>query len=142
MRQVKQAKGTRRLVVYLKLAAIFIGLMGAVPAFAQESVPAMMKGLASGFPALIANDAADGTTSYSLSLQILALMTALTVLPSLVLGMTSFTRIIIVLSLLRQAMGTQQTPPNQVLIAIALFLTFFIMSPTLTSVYDLSLIHI
>jgi flagellar biosynthetic protein FliP len=69
-------------------------------------------------------------------LQILALMTALTVLPSLVLGMTSFTRIIIVLSLLRQAMGTQQTPPNQVLIAIALFLTFFIMSPTLTSVYE------
>ena len=63
-------------------------------------------------------------------------MTALTVLPSLVLGMTSFTRIIIVLSLLRQAMGTQQTPPNQVLIAIALFLTFFIMSPTLTSVYE------
>ena len=63
-------------------------------------------------------------------------MTALTVLPSLVLGMTSFTRIIIVLSLLRQAMGTQQTPPNQVLIAIALFLTFFIMSPTLTSVYQ------
>ena len=64
----------------------------------------------------------DGQTTYSLSLQILALMTALTVLPSLVLGMTSFTRIIIVLSILRQAMGTQQTPPNQVLIAIALFL--------------------
>ena len=66
--------------------------------------------LAAGLPALVANDAADGSTSYSLSLQILALMTALTVLPSLVLGMTSFTRIIIVLSLLRQAMGTQQTP--------------------------------
>ena len=66
----------------------------------------------------------------------LALMTAMTVLPSLVLGMTSFTRIIIVLSILRQAMGTQQTPPNQVLIAIALFLTFFIMSPTLTTIYD------
>ena len=96
----------------------------------------MMNGLAAGLPALVANGAADGSTSYSLSLQILALMTALTVLPSLVLGMTSFTRIIIVLSLLRQAMGTQQTPPNQVLIAIALFLTFFIMSPTLTSVYE------
>ena len=57
-------------------------------------------------------------------------------LPSLVLGMTSFTRIIIVLSILRQAMGTQQTPPNQVLIAIALFLSLFIMTPTLTAVYD------
>ena len=111
-------------------------LAGAVPAFAQDSVPAMMNGLAAGLPALVANNTEDGSTSYSLSLQILALMTALTVLPSLVLGMTSFTRIIIVLSLLRQAMGTQQTPPNQVLIAIALFLTFFIMSPTLTSVYE------
>ena len=60
----------------------------------------------------------NGETTYSLSLQILILMTALTVLPSLVLGMTAFTRIIIVLSILRQALGTQQTPPNQVLIAL------------------------
>jgi flagellar biosynthetic protein FliP len=66
-------------------------------------------------------------------------MTALTVLPSLVLGMTSFTRVIIVLSILRQALGTQQTPPNQVLIAIALFLTFFIMAPTFTVIYDQAL---
>ena len=78
----------------------------------------------------------DGSTTYSLSLQILALMTGISLLPSLVLGMTSFTRIIIVLSILRQAMGTQQTPPNQVLIAIALFLSLFIMMPTLTRVYD------
>ena len=120
------------------LVLVFAGvcLMSVAPAFAQDTVPAVMNGLAAGLPALVANDTADGSTSYSLSLQILALMTALTVLPSLVLGMTSFTRIIIVLSLLRQAMGTQQTPPNQVLIAIALFLTFFIMSPTLTSVYE------
>ena len=62
----------------------------------------------------------------------MALMTALTMLPSLIL-MTSFTRIIIVLSILRQAMGTQQTPPNQVLIAIAIFLTLFIMAPTFTT---------
>ena len=61
------------------------------------------------------NGDGEAGTTYSLSLQILALMTALTVLPSLVLGMTSFTRVIIVLSILRQAMGTQQTPPNQVL---------------------------
>ena len=83
-----------------------------------------------GFPALNVFNDGNGVETYSLSLQILALMTFLTVLPSLVLGMTSFTRIIIVLSILRQAMGTQQTPPNQVLIAIALFLTFFIMTPT------------
>ena len=79
-----------------------------------------------GLPALnVMNGNGETATTYSLSLQILALMTALTILPSLVLGMTSFTRVIIVLSILRQAMGTQQTPPNQVLIAIALFLTFF-----------------
>lgn len=77
-----------------------------------------------------------GATTYSLSLQILALMTALTILPSIVLGMTSFTRIIIVLSILRQALGTQQTPPNQVLIAIALFLSFAIMTPILSEIYD------
>ena len=82
------------------------------------------------------NGNGETATTYSLSLQILALMTALTILPSLVLGMTSFTRVIIVLSILRQAMGTQQTPPNQVLIAIALFLTFFIMAPTFETVYD------
>ena len=89
---------------------------------AQEIVTSIAKG----FPALNVSESANGETQYSLSLQILALMTGLTVLPSLVLGMTSFTRVIIVLSILRQAMGTQSTPPNQVLIAIALFLTFFI----------------
>ena len=65
-------------------------------------------------------------------------MTALAVLPSIVLGMTAFTRIIIVLSILRQALGTQQTPPNQVLIALALFLTFFVMQPQLTDIYNLA----
>ncbi len=73
----------------------------------------------------IANDG----KSYSVTLQILAVMTLLTVLPSLLVMMTSFTRIIIVLSILRQAMGTPQTPSNQILLGLALFLTFFIMSP-------------
>ena len=75
----------------------------------------------------IANDG----KSYSVTLQILAVMTLLTVLPSLLVMMTSFTRIIIVLSILRQAMGTPQTPSNQILLGLALFLTFFIMSPIL-----------
>ena len=91
--------------------------------------------IASGFPALNVSTNGD-ITEYSFPLQILFLMTALTVLPSLVLGMTSFTRIIIVMSILRQALGTQQTPPNQVLIAISLFLTFFIMAPTFNKVYE------
>jgi flagellar biosynthetic protein FliP len=88
-----------------------------------------------GLPALTSATGVNGETTYSLSLQILLLMTALTVLPSLVLGMTAFTRIIIVLSILRQALGTQQTPPNQVLIAIALFLSFYIMSPIFEVLY-------
>ena len=102
-------------------------------AFAQSALETSLSGL----PVLnVMNGDGEAGTTYSLSLQILALMTALTVLPSLILGMTSFTRVIIVLSILRQAMGTQQTPPNQVLIAIALFLTFFIMAPTFETLYD------
>jgi flagellar biosynthesis protein FliP len=70
----------------------------------------------------------------SLSLQLLMLMGLLTVLPSLILMMTSFTRIIIVLSILRQALGLQQTPPNQVLVGLSLFLSIFIMQPVLSQV--------
>ena len=99
----------------------------------------IVDGISRGIPAISVLDKGSDVTEYSLSLQILALMTGITVLPSLVLGMTSFTRVIIVLSILRQALGTQSTPPNQVLIAIALFLTFFIMSPTLTILYDTSI---
>ncbi|MBL1147679.1 MAG: flagellar type III secretion system pore protein FliP [Pseudomonadota bacterium] len=68
--------------------------------------------------------------------QLVALMTVLSLAPSILVMMTSFTRIVIVLSFLRTAMGTQQTPPNSVLISLALFLTFFIMSPTLTAAYE------
>lgn len=92
-----------------------------------------------GLPALNVTAGADGDQTYSLSLQILALMSTLTLLPSLLLGATAFTRIIIVLSILRQAMGTQQTPPNQVLISIALFLTLYVMAPTLTAIYEQAL---
>lgn len=70
----------------------------------------------------------------SLPLQLLVLMGALTVLPSLILMMTSFTRIIIVLSILRQALGLQQTPPNQVLVGLSLFLTLFIMQPVMSTI--------
>ena len=73
---------------------------------------------------------------YSLSLQLLALMTTLSLLPSLLLMMTSFVRIIIVMSILRQALGTGQTPPNNVLVGIALFVTIFIMTPVFTEVYE------
>jgi len=81
-----------------------------------------------------------GGSQYSLTLQLLALMTALTLLPSLLLMMTSFVRVIIVMSLLRQALGTGQTPPNMVLVGLALFLTLFIMQPFFTDVYTNALL--
>ena len=111
-------------------APLFIGFAGFLVIMALPALPALAE--VSGIPAFNVSEGEGGAT-YSLSLQILALMTALSLLPSLVLGMTSFTRIIIVLSILRQALGTQQTPPNQVLLAIALFLTFFIMAPTFST---------
>jgi flagellar biosynthetic protein FliP len=89
-------------------------LLLASPAFSQV-----------GMPIVNMVDDGSGGTKYSLTLQLLALMTVLTLLPSLLLMMTSFVRIIIVMSLLRQALGTAQTPPNQVLVGMALFLTLF-----------------
>ena len=91
---------------------------------------------AQGLPLVSAIDNAGQSTRYSASLELVALMTLLTVLPSLLLMMTPFVRIIIVMSLLRQALGTGQTPPNQVLVGLALFLTFFIMAPVLDNVYE------
>ena len=130
----KLLKHSLRLKNVIYLGSLFsISILSFDNAFAQSALETSLSGL----PVLnVINGDGEAGTTYSLSLQILALMTALTVLPSLVLGMTSFTRVIIVLSILRQAMGTQQTPPNQVLIAIALFLTFFIMAPTFETLYD------
>ena len=83
----------------------------------------------------VATDA-DGVETWSVSVQILALMTALTLLPSFLLMMTSFARITIVLAILRSALGTQQTPSNQILVGLALFLTLFIMQPVFSIVYE------
>jgi flagellar biosynthetic protein FliP len=74
--------------------------------------------------------------SFSLSIQILITMTLLTLLPAAVLSTSAFVRIIIVLSILRQALGTAQTPPNQVLLGVSLFLTFFVMSPVISGIYE------
>jgi len=90
---------------------------------------------APGLPGITVSQGAGGQTQYSLSLQLLALMTSLTLLPSALLMMTSFVRIIIVLSILRQALGTGQTPPNVVLTGLALFLTLFVMSPVFEQIY-------
>ena len=88
-----------------------------------------------GIPAVTITDT-DAGQSYSITLQIIALMTLLTLLPAALMMMTSFTRIIIVLAILRQAMGVQSTPSNQVLIGLALFLTIFIMHPVFNKAYQ------
>ncbi|MFN3987472.1 MAG: flagellar type III secretion system pore protein FliP [Rhodocyclaceae bacterium] len=87
-------------------------------------------------PAFISTDGPGGSTTYSLSVQTLLMLTLLSFIPAVVLMMTCFTRIIIVFALLRTAMGTQTSPPNQVLLGLALFLTFFIMSPVAERVYE------
>lgn len=89
----------------------------------------------SALPAVTVQPAAGGGQTYSLTIQTLLFLTSLTFLPAVLLMMTSFTRIMIVLSLVRQALGTAQAPPNQVLVGLSLFLTFFVMSPVLDRIY-------
>lgn len=98
-------------------------------------LPGEVLAQASGIPALTSTPSAGGGQTYTLSIQTLLTLSALAFLPAVLLLMTSFTRIIIVLSLLRHALGTQTSPPNQILIGLALFLTLFIMGPTLDRVY-------
>jgi flagellar biosynthesis protein FliP len=108
-------------------ACLLLGALALLPALASAAAP--------GLPAVTVQGAAGGQT-YTLTLQVLALMTALTLLPAIMLMMTAFTRIVIVLGILRQALGAGQTPPNQVLLGLALFLTLFVMSPVLNRVNE------
>ena len=105
--------------------AIFVLVLLGSPALAET-----------GIPAISLNAGSDGSQEYTVTLQLLALMTVLTLLPAFLLGMTAFTRIIIVLAILRQALGTGQTPNNQVLLSVALFLSLFIMYPVFSQAYD------
>jgi flagellar biosynthesis protein FliP len=108
-------------------------LLAALGAFTPEAIAQAAGGTVA---SVQATPGPGGSTTYSVPIQTLLLFTALSFLPAVLLLMTSFTRIIIVLSLLRQALGLQTTPPNQVLVGMALFLTFFIMSPTLDKIHD------
>ena len=142
---------------FVRLALLLLLLVVPGSAFAQTTTPttalpvvAQVTAPATGAPAVAAAPIGTpgpaaalskiaGGQQLSLSLQILILMSLLTVLPSLILMMTSFTRIIIVLSILRQALGLQQTPPNQVLVGLSLFLSLFVMQPVLTQVNETAL---
>jgi len=107
------------------LALLFVIATCSSPTWAQQ-----------GLPLATVTPTTGGASSYSLNVQTLLILTALTFLPAALLMMTSFTRIIIVLSLLRMALGTQTSPPNQILIGLALFLTFFIMAPVFDRIYQ------
>lgn len=106
--------------------ALLTALLLAAPAWAQQASNGAL-------PIVVGQGA--GGTSYSVPIQTLLFFTALSFLPAVLLLMTGFTRIVIVLSLLRQALGTQSAPPNQVIIGLSLFLTLFVMGPTLDKVY-------
>ncbi len=118
-----------------------LGLTGvALSAQAQTSAPAQgpinVSNLLPGIPAIHVKTNKDGTQDYTVTLQILAVMTALTLLPAFLMMMTAFTRIIIVLAILRQAIGLQTTPSNQIILGLSLFLTIFIMQPVLQRVNE------
>jgi flagellar biosynthetic protein FliP len=107
-------------------------LLAALAATLTVASPALAQGLLT----VNATSSPGGGTTYSVPIQTLLIFSALSFLPAALLMMTSFTRIVIVLSLIRQALGLQQTPPNQVIVGMSLFLSFFVMAPTLEKVYQ------
>ena len=121
-----------------RVMALAVLALLAVPgsAWAQAAGAAGAASAAGGntLPLLVGQSA--GGASYSVPIQTLLFFTALSFLPAAMLLMTGFTRIVIVLSLLRQALGTQAAPPNQVILGLSLFLTFFVMGPTFDQVHD------
>ncbi len=113
------------------LCRVALMLLGLFPALVGAQEPATVQGL----PALTLTTGADGSGTYSVSLQLLIGLSLLTLLPAVILLTTAFTRIIVVLGLLRHALGTGQTPSNQVLLGLALMLTVFVMRPVLEQVH-------
>ncbi len=113
----------------MKAVLLFVGTLG-VCVFSESALAEQ------GLDLFTSTNNPDGTQTYSTSLQILVMMTVLSVIPAGVLTMTSFTRIMVVLAILRQALGTGQTPSNQILLGLALFISLFIMTPVLEKVYE------
>ncbi len=113
--------------LFLLLVATLVAALAPVTAWAQ---------VGEGIQALTVTTNDNGGETYSVTLQILLLMTVLTLLPAALIMMTAFTRIIVVLAILRQGIGTSQTPSNQVLIGLAFFLTLFVMTPVLEEIYE------
>jgi len=121
----------KKTVICLILVVLCFALLSNV-AFAAPGISISDEG--------ITINSTDDPVEISASIKLLLLLTVLSILPSILIMMTSFTRIIIILSFLRNSMGTQQTPPNQVVIGLALFLTFFIMSPVMSDINENALV--
>lgn len=121
---------------WLRLASVFIRVHPWLIVLTLFALSLPAHAAEAGLPAFTSTPAPGGGQTYTLSLQTLILITSLTFLPAILLMMTGFTRIIIVLSLLRSAIGTPSSPPNQVLIGLALFLTFFVMAPVFDKIYS------
>lgn len=133
MRRAERLAGRRVQGVVMRALALFLALgLLSLGAWAQNTPVPTPQGPS--LPLVVGQGA--GGTSYSVPIQTLLFFTALSFLPALLLLMTGFTRIVIVLSLMRQALGTQSAPPNQVIVGLSLFLTLFVMGPTLDQVYD------
>lgn len=113
------------------LVILLLTVASGIIAYAQTGITISDEG--------ITINTSDDPEDVTNSIKLLLYLTVLSILPSIIIMMTSFTRIIVILSFLRNAMGTQQMPPNQVLIGLALFLTFFIMSPVLTDLNEQAL---
>ncbi len=139
---VRAVAALRRIDMRWSALAVLIGLLLLAPvshaaaAPGATTSPAKISNIVPGVPAMHVKTNADGSQDYSVTLQILAVMTVLTLLPSFLMTMTAFTRITIVLAILRQALGLQTTPSNQILLGLSLFLTIFIMQPVLNRVNE------
>ena len=134
----------RRFFAMLFLFCMLLNVSYVQAQAATSSSPAMIdpKTVAQampGIPAVTLSTNADGSQEYTVTIQILAVMTILTLLPSFLMMMTAFTRIIVVFAILRQAIGLQTTPSNQVLLGLAIFLTIFIMLPVLNEANEKAL---
>jgi len=125
---IRWIRKKRKLVLFVSLLLIFLTFLPVGYIYAQERIP---------IPRInITLDEATGRRDVALSLEILFLLTVLTLAPAIVISVTSFTRIAIVFSFIRRALSTQQEPPNQIMMALAIFLTIFIMAPTIKEVND------
>ena len=120
--------------IFAAVAVLFVVIVAAVPAFAQAAIPGPTAPTIPIPRVNIGITPATKPSDVALSLQILLLLTVLTLAPTILVLMTSFTRIVVVLSFVRTALGTQSNPPNQVLIGLAMFLTFFVMAPTINDI--------